>query len=99
MLLELCSWLTHTCVPSYLALAQVRHAKRPRVHTFIATSEIHMQHKLRMTPDQVSCLGGLSRRGKGPAGKGRGRGSHMHTFFAASKIHKQHRLRMRNAVP
>jgi isopropylmalate/citramalate/homocitrate synthase-like protein len=24
-----------------------------RVHTFIATSEIHMQHKLRMTPDQV----------------------------------------------
>ncbi|GLC41026.1 2-isopropylmalate synthase 1, chloroplastic [Pleodorina starrii] len=31
----------------------VRHAKRPRVHTFIATSEIHMQYKLRMTPDQV----------------------------------------------
>jgi 2-isopropylmalate synthase len=31
----------------------VRHAKRPRVHTFIATSEIHMQHKLRMTQDQV----------------------------------------------
>lgn len=31
----------------------VRHAKRPRVHTFIATSQIHMEHKLRMTPDQV----------------------------------------------
>lgn len=31
----------------------VRHAKRPRVHTFIATSEIHMQYKLRMTRDQV----------------------------------------------
>jgi 2-isopropylmalate synthase len=31
----------------------VRHAKRPRVHTFIATSAIHMEHKLRMTPDQV----------------------------------------------
>ncbi|KAG2492725.1 hypothetical protein HYH03_009137 [Edaphochlamys debaryana] len=31
----------------------VRHAKRPRVHTFIATSEIHMQYKLRMTPDEV----------------------------------------------
>lgn len=31
----------------------VRHAKRPRVHTFIATSEIHMQYKLKMTRDQV----------------------------------------------
>lgn len=31
----------------------VRHAQRPRVHTLIATSEIHMTHKLRMTPDQV----------------------------------------------
>lgn len=31
----------------------VRHAKRPRVHTFIATSAIHMEHKLRMTPDQA----------------------------------------------
>jgi 2-isopropylmalate synthase len=31
----------------------VRHAKRPRVHTFIATSEIHMQYKLRMSREQV----------------------------------------------
>lgn len=31
----------------------VRHAKRPRVHTFIATSEIHMKYKLRMSEDQV----------------------------------------------
>ncbi|KAI3429866.1 hypothetical protein D9Q98_010177 [Chlorella vulgaris] len=31
----------------------VRHAKLPRVHTFIATSEIHMKYKLRMTPDEV----------------------------------------------
>ena len=31
----------------------VKGAKRPRVHTFIATSEIHMQYKLRMTPDEV----------------------------------------------
>ena len=31
----------------------VRHARRPRVHTFIATSPIHMQYKLKMTPDQV----------------------------------------------
>ncbi|PSC68493.1 2-isopropylmalate synthase isoform B [Micractinium conductrix] len=31
----------------------VRHAKLPRVHTFIATSEIHMKYKLHMTPEQV----------------------------------------------
>lgn len=31
----------------------IRHAARGRVHTFIATSPIHMQHKLRMTEDQV----------------------------------------------
>ena len=31
----------------------VKYAKRPRVHTFIATSKIHMEYKLRMTPDQV----------------------------------------------
>ncbi|PKA53359.1 2-isopropylmalate synthase B [Apostasia shenzhenica] len=31
----------------------VRHARRPRVHTFIATSEIHMQHKLRKTREEV----------------------------------------------
>jgi len=28
----------------------VRHAKRPRIHTFIATSAIHMEHKLRKSP-------------------------------------------------
>jgi 2-isopropylmalate synthase len=31
----------------------VKMAKRPRVHTFIATSEIHMQYKLRMSQDEV----------------------------------------------
>ena len=31
----------------------VRHALRPRVHTFIATSKIHMEYKLRKTPDEV----------------------------------------------
>lgn len=31
----------------------VRHARHPRVHVFLATSPIHMEHKLRMTPDQV----------------------------------------------
>lgn len=28
-------------------------AKQPRIHTFLATSPIHMQYKLNMTPDQV----------------------------------------------
>ncbi len=31
----------------------VRHAARPRIHTFIATSDIHLEHKLRMTRQQV----------------------------------------------
>ncbi len=31
----------------------VRHAERPRLHVFIATSEIHMAKKLRMDRDQV----------------------------------------------
>lgn len=35
---------------SYEAL---KDAVSPRIHTFIATSEIHMRHKLKMTPDQV----------------------------------------------
>jgi len=37
----------------FTAWEAVKHAKRPRVHTFIATSEIHMQYKLKMTRDQV----------------------------------------------
>ena len=31
----------------------VKHARHPRIHTFIATSPIHMQYKLRKTPDEV----------------------------------------------
>ena len=31
----------------------VRHARKPRIHTFIATSPIHMQRKLQMEPDGV----------------------------------------------
>ncbi len=31
----------------------VQGAVRPRIHTFLATSEIHMQHKLRMSPNEV----------------------------------------------
>lgn len=31
----------------------VREAQRPRIHTFLATSAIHMKHKLKMDPEQV----------------------------------------------
>jgi len=31
----------------------VRHSDKPRIHVFIATSKIHMEKKLRMTPEQV----------------------------------------------
>ena len=31
----------------------VRNARRPRIHTFIATSPIHMEFKLKMKPDAV----------------------------------------------
>src|SRR6185312_12610142 len=33
--------------------AAVKPAKRPRIHVFIATSDIHLEHKLHMTRDQV----------------------------------------------
>jgi 2-isopropylmalate synthase len=35
------------------AAEAIRPARRKRIHTFIATSPIHMEKKLRMTPDQV----------------------------------------------
>jgi len=31
----------------------VKYAQSPRIHVFLATSDIHMQYKLKMTPDQV----------------------------------------------
>src|SRR5579871_1865492 len=35
------------------AAAALKHAKRPRIHTFIATSEIHLKHKLKKSEQQV----------------------------------------------
>jgi len=35
------------------AWAALRHAARPRIHTFLATSDIHLEHKLRITRDQA----------------------------------------------
>ncbi|MEE9220057.1 MAG: 2-isopropylmalate synthase, partial [candidate division NC10 bacterium] len=31
----------------------LQHAERPRIHTFIATSDIHMRHKLKMSREEV----------------------------------------------
>src|SRR5215469_6090125 len=31
----------------------LQHAKRPRIHTFISTSPLHMKYKLQMAPEQV----------------------------------------------
>ena len=35
------------------ALKAVEHAKNPGIHVFIATSDIHLKHKLRMSREQV----------------------------------------------
>jgi 2-isopropylmalate synthase len=35
------------------AAEALKPARRPRIHTVIATSALHMEHKLRMTPEQV----------------------------------------------
>jgi len=31
----------------------VKHAKKPRIHTFLATSDIHLEYKLKITRDQM----------------------------------------------
>jgi len=36
-----------------LAWGAIEGAEHPRIHTFIATSDIHLEHKLKMTRDQV----------------------------------------------
>lgn len=35
------------------AAEAIKHAKLQRIHTFVATSPIHMEYKLKMTPDEV----------------------------------------------
>lgn len=37
----------------------VSRARFPRIHTFIATSDIHMQHKLKKTREQVTICSGV----------------------------------------
>ncbi|MGH9583059.1 MAG: 2-isopropylmalate synthase [Bryobacteraceae bacterium] len=46
--------LGRSCTADVERAAQaLRHAKRPRIHTFIATSDIHLKHKLKKTRQQV----------------------------------------------
>ena len=53
----------------------LRNAKRPRIHTFISTSPVHMKHKLQMEPERVleghvAPVGGLAARGGALASAG-----------------------------
>ena len=46
--------LARACTLDVQRAAQsLRHARRPRIHTFIATSEIHLKHKLKKSRQQV----------------------------------------------
>jgi 2-isopropylmalate synthase len=46
--------LARSCTMDVERAAQsLRHAKRPRIHTFIATSEIHLKYKLKKSRQQV----------------------------------------------
>ena len=49
------------------AIEALRDARNPRIHIFIATSDIHREHKLRMTREQV-LESATSRRHAGPSG-------------------------------
>ncbi len=46
--------LARACTPDVERAAKaLKHAKRPRIHTFIATSDIHLKHKLRKSRQHV----------------------------------------------
>ena len=48
-----CSLARTTHVDIERAAEALKNARSARIHTFIATSPIHMKYKLQMTPDQV----------------------------------------------
>jgi len=48
-----CSLARATSRDIKVAGEAIAHAKMRRIHTFIATSSIHMKHKLKMSPDEV----------------------------------------------
>ena len=46
--------LARACTTDVERAAQsLKHARRPRIHTFIATSDIHLKHKLKKSREQV----------------------------------------------
>src|SRR5689334_24272291 len=46
--------LARSCTLDVERAAQsLKHARRPRIHTFIATSDIHLKHKLKKSQQQV----------------------------------------------
>ena len=50
--------LARACRPDIeRAWEALREAARPRIHVFLATSDIHLQYKLRMTRDQCVAAG------------------------------------------
>jgi 2-isopropylmalate synthase len=49
----ICGLARATRVDIERAWEAVKPAHRPRIHTFLATSDLHLEHKLRMTRDQV----------------------------------------------
>ena len=48
------------------AAEAIKPARRGRIHTFIATSPIHMQHKLRMSPGAGAGAGGADGQARTP---------------------------------
>ena len=58
-------------------------AKRPRIHTFIATSPIHLQHKLKMTEERaLELVHQVHRAGAALCGRGRVLSGRRHPNFA-----------------
>jgi 2-isopropylmalate synthase len=49
----ICGLARATCADIDHAWEAVAHAARPRIHTFLATSPIHMKYKLRLDPEDV----------------------------------------------
>jgi 2-isopropylmalate synthase len=50
---QVCALARSTTLDVQRAAQALRHAKRPRIHTFIATSDIHLKYKLKKTREQV----------------------------------------------
>ena len=54
---EICGLARATEKDIKTAWEAVQHAKKPRIHTFIATSPVHMEYKLKKKPEEVLEMG------------------------------------------